>query len=62
MNRPGTQLRRNRENNTSSATMSKLRTPDALKTVLDDPRQLEEILKMLEDQKIGVRQTAAATL
>jgi hypothetical protein len=42
--------------------LSKLRTSDAVKTVVDHPRRLEELLRMLEDRDRGVRDRAAAAL
>jgi HEAT repeat protein len=41
--------------------LSKLRTSDVVKTVVDHPRRLEELLKMLEDQDRSIRGRAAAT-
>ncbi len=51
---------RNRKKNTIP--LSKLRTSDVVKTVVDHPRRLEELLRMLEDKDRGVRGRAAATL
>jgi HEAT repeat protein len=46
----------------SAVPLSKLRTSDVVKTVVDHPRRLEELLRMLEDKDRGVRGRAAATL
>jgi hypothetical protein len=51
---------RNRKKN--PVPLSKLRTSDAVKTVVDHPRRLEELLRMLEDKDRGVRGRAAATI
>jgi hypothetical protein len=51
---------RNRKKNT--VPLSKLRTSDAVRTVVDHPRRLEELLKMLEDRDRSVRGRAAAAL
>lgn len=42
--------------------MSKLRAADAAKTVVDHPRRLEELLRMLEDKDRSVRGRAAVAL
>jgi HEAT repeat protein len=42
--------------------LSKLRTSEAVKTVVDHPRRLEELVSMLEDKDRAVRGRAAATL
>jgi HEAT repeat protein len=42
--------------------LSKLRTSEVVKTIVDHPRRLEELLRMLEDKDLGVRGRAAATL
>jgi hypothetical protein len=62
MTEPRTHRRvvRNRKKNTIP--LWKLRTSDAVKTVVDHPRRLEELLHMLEDKDRGVRGRAAATL
>lgn len=62
MTEPRTHRRvvRNRKKNT--VPLSKLRTSDAVRTVLDHPRRLEELLKTLEDKDRSVRGRAAATL
>lgn len=51
---------RNRKKN--SIPLSKLRTSDAVKTVLDHPRRLQELLRMLEDKDLSVRGRAASAL
>jgi hypothetical protein len=51
---------RNRKKN--AVPLSKLRTSDAARTVVDHPRRLEELLRMLEEKDRGVRGRAAATL
>jgi hypothetical protein len=42
--------------------LAKLRTSDVVKTVVDHPRRLQELIRMLEDKDRGVRGRAAATL
>ena len=42
--------------------LSRMQTPDAVKTVLRHPRRLGELLDLLGDQDIPVRGRAAATL
>lgn len=42
--------------------LSILRMSDAVKTVVDHPRRLEELVRMLGDKDLGVRGRAAATL
>jgi HEAT repeat protein len=51
---------RNRKKN--SVPLSKLRTLDAVKTIVDHPRRLQELGRMLEDKDRGVRGRAAAAL
>jgi HEAT repeat protein len=46
----------------SCVPLSKLRTSDAVRTVVAHPRRLEELLKMLEDKDLFVRERAAAAL
>jgi HEAT repeat protein len=50
---------RNRKKN--AVPLSKLRPSDVVKTVVDHPRRLEELLRMLEDKDRSVRGRAAAT-
>jgi hypothetical protein len=51
---------RNRKKNV--VPLYKLRPSDVVKTVLDHPRRLEELLRMLEDKDRSIRGRAAATL
>jgi HEAT repeat protein len=51
---------RNRKKGTTP--LSKLRASDVVKTVVDHPRRLEELLGMLEEKEAGSRGRAAATL
>ena len=51
---------RNRKKN--AVPLSKLRTSDAVRTVVDHPRRLEELVRMLEDKDRAIRGRAAATL
>jgi hypothetical protein len=51
---------RNRKKN--RIPLSKLRTSDVVKTVVDHPRRLEELLRMLEDKDRKIRGKAAAIL
>jgi len=62
MTEPRTHRRvvRNRKKNT--VPLSKLRTSDAVRTVVDNPRRLEELLRMLEDKDRAVRARAAAAV
>lgn len=46
----------------TSVPLSKLRTSAAVKTVVDHPSRLEELLRMLEDKDRSVRGRASATL
>ncbi len=46
----------------SSIPLSNLRTSDAVKTVVKNPRRLDELVQMLEEKDRGVRGRAAATL
>ena len=54
------QVTRNRKKN--AVPLSKLCTSDVVKTVLDNPRRLEELLNMLEDAERSIRGRAATTL
>ncbi len=58
--RPHRRVIRNRKKN--AVPLSKLRTSDAVRTVVDHPRRMEELLRMLEDRDRGVRGRAAAAL
>jgi hypothetical protein len=51
---------RNRKKN--RIPLSKLRASDVVKTVVDHPRRLEELLRMLEDKDRGIRGKAAVIL
>jgi HEAT repeat protein len=62
MTEPKTYRRVVRNRKKSTVPLSKLRTSDAVKTVVDNPRRLEELLRMLEDKDRGIRGRAAATL
>jgi hypothetical protein len=42
--------------------LSRMQTPDVVKTVLRYPRRLEELLDMLGDRELSIRGRAAATL
>ena len=53
-------LSRNRKKRT--VPLSKLRTSEVVRTVVDHPRRLEELLNMLDDKDRLVRGRAAATL
>jgi HEAT repeat protein len=46
----------------NSVPLSKLRTSDAVRTIVDHPRRLQELLWMLEDKDRGVRARAAAAV
>ncbi len=62
MTEPKTHRHVVRNRKKSSVPLSKLRTLDAVKTVVDHPRRLQELVRMLEDKDRGVRGRAAATL
>jgi HEAT repeat protein len=62
MTNPRTHRRVIRNRKKSAVPLSKLRTLDVVKTVVDHPRRLEELLRMLEDKDRGIRGRAAATL
>jgi HEAT repeat protein len=51
---------RNRKKN--AVPLSKLRTSEAVKTVVDHPRRIEELIGMFQDKDRVVRSRAAATL
>jgi HEAT repeat protein len=53
-------VRRNRKK--GSVPLSKLRTSEAVKTVVDHPRRMEELVEMLEDKDRILRGRAAAAL
>jgi HEAT repeat protein len=56
--RPHRSIVRNR----NKSPLSKLRTSDVIKTVVDHPRRLEELLLMLEDKDRSIRGKAAAII
>ena len=62
MTEPRTHRHLVRNRKKSAVPLSKLRTSDAVKTVVNHPRRLEELLHMLEDKDRGVRGRAAAAL
>ena len=51
-----------RDRKKSRIPLAKLRASDAAKTVVDHPRRLQELLKMLEDKDRSVRGRAAVAL
>jgi hypothetical protein len=59
---PRTHRRVVRNRKKSAVPLSKLRTSDVVRTVVDHPRRLEELISMLEDKDRGIRGRAAATL
>ena len=62
MNEPGTHRRVERDRKKGAVPLSILRMSDAVRTVVDHPRRLEELVRMLGDKDLGVRGRAAATL
>ncbi len=62
MTEPRTHRRVVRNRKKSTVPLSKLRTSDAVRTVVDHPRRLEELIRMLEDKDRGVRGRASAAL
>ena len=62
MTEPRTHHRVVRNRKKNPVPLSKLRPSDAVRTVVDHPRRLEELLRMLEDKDRAVRGRAAATL
>ena len=62
MTEPRTHRRVVRNRKKNNVPLSKLRPSDVVKTVVDNPRRLEELLRMLEDKDRSVRGRAAATL
>lgn len=62
MTEPRTHRRIVRNRKKSAVPLSKLRTCDVVKTVVDHPRRLQELLRMLEDKDRSIRGRAAATL
>lgn len=62
MREPKTQHRIVRNRKKSSIPLSKLRTSEAVKTVVDHPRRFQELLRMLEDKDLVVRGRAAVAM
>jgi HEAT repeat protein len=62
MTEPKTHRHIVRNRKKSHVPLAKLRTSDAVKTVVDHPRRLQELVRMLEDKDRVVRGRAAATL
>jgi HEAT repeat protein len=62
MTEPRTHHRIVRNRKKSCVPLSKLRTSDAVRTVVAHPRRLQELLRMLDDKDIGVRGRAAVAL
>jgi hypothetical protein len=62
MTEPRTHHRIVRNRKKSRVPLSKLRTSDAVKTVVAHPRRLQELLRMLEDKDICVRGRAAMAM
>lgn len=62
MTEPKTHRRIVRNRKKNRIPLSKLRTSDAVKTVVDHPRRLQELLRMLEDNDRSVRGRAAVAL
>jgi hypothetical protein len=61
MTEPRTYRRAVRNGKKNAVPLSKLRTSDVVRTVVDHPRRLEELLKMLEEKDRSLRSRAAAT-
>jgi HEAT repeat protein len=59
---PRTHRNVDRDPKKSVIPLSKLRTAEVVKTVLDHPRRIAELVSMLEDRDRSVRGRAAATL
>ncbi len=62
MMEPRSQRRVTRDRKKNRIPLSKLRTAEVVRTVVDHPRRLQELLTLLEDQDRTVRGRAAATL
>jgi hypothetical protein len=62
MTEPRTHRRVVRNRKKNAVPLSKLRTSDVVKTVVDNPRRLEELLRLLGEKERSVRGTAAATV
>ena len=56
------QPRTSRNRKKSAVPLSKLRTSEVVRTVVDHPRRLEELVTLLQDKDRAVRGRAAATL
>jgi vesicle coat complex subunit len=54
--------RRTQNNRKNVVPLSKLRTSDVVRTVLDNPRRLEELVNMLEDKDRCIRGRASMTV
>ena len=54
--------RRASRNRKSSVPLSSLRTSEVVRTIVDHPRRLDELVSMIEDSDLKVRDRAAATL
>jgi hypothetical protein len=59
---PRSQRRVSRNRKKSTVPLSKLRTSEVVRTVVDHPRRLAELLNLLEDKDRTVRGRAAATV
>jgi HEAT repeat protein len=62
MTDPGMHRHISRHRKKRPVPLSILRTSEAVKTLVDHPRRLNEVVRMLEDKDRAVRGTAAATL
>jgi len=62
MKKPGINRRAENPCKKRITPLSRMQTPDAVKTVLRHPRRLEELLDMLGDIDISIRGRAATTL
>jgi hypothetical protein len=62
MTKPKTKRRVVRNRKKSAVPLSTLRASDVVRTVVDNPRRLEELFRMLEDKDLGIRGRAAATI
>jgi HEAT repeat protein len=54
--------RRTSRNRKSGAPLSSLRTSEVVRTIVDHPRRLDELVSLIEDSDLRVRDRAAATL
>ena len=62
MTEPRTHRRVVRKSKKSTVPLSKLRASDVVKTVVEHPRRLKELLGLLEEKETGERGRAAATI